>query len=114
VIDPIAPRYTCLQADRPLVKVSILGVTGIETVDAPLHPKDDKIGMKKVWLFLRLFIVTFPLLQLQRGPNVLIEQADAEQLAVADTVTLINWGNMTVKEKHVNASTKIVPNICSG
>lgn len=80
VIDPIAPRFTALEAGST-VPVLVKGVKE-ECIDVPKHPKNSDIGVKKVWV----------------GPRVLIDYADAEVLKEGENTTFINWGNMLIKK----------------
>ncbi|XP_063220918.1 bifunctional glutamate/proline--tRNA ligase isoform X1 [Bacillus rossius redtenbacheri] len=82
VIDPVAPRYTALEAEgRGTVPVLVEGVTE-EPQQVPRHPKSQEAGTKTVWV----------------GPRVLIDYADAEVLVEGENTTFINWGNLLVKK----------------
>ncbi|XP_044729967.1 bifunctional glutamate/proline--tRNA ligase isoform X2 [Chrysoperla carnea] len=78
IIDPIAPRYTALEFDNPVV-VNVEGAK-LEALSIPKHPKND-VGNKTVWV----------------GPRILIDLADAEQLKEGENATFINWGNLKIK-----------------
>lgn len=78
VIDPIAPRHTALA--KSTVAVFVEGVEFEEEIVVPLHPKNPEVGNKLIFI----------------GPNVVIEQEDAEQLVEGEFATFINWGNMLV------------------
>ncbi|KAK3924680.1 Bifunctional glutamate/proline--tRNA ligase [Frankliniella fusca] len=80
VIDPIAPRFTALEA-KDTVPVLVKGVKE-ECLEVAKHPKNPDIGVKKVWV----------------GPRVLIDYADAEVLKEGENTTFINWGNMLIKK----------------
>lgn len=80
MIDPIAPRFTALEAGST-VPVLVKGVKE-ECLDVPKHPKNPEVGMKKVWV----------------GPRVLIDYADAEVLKEGENTTFINWGNLLIKK----------------
>lgn len=80
VIDPIAPRYTALDFDRP-VPVLVKGVKE-EKVAVPKHPKNAEIGNKDTWL----------------GPKILIDRVDADTLKENENATFINWGNLLIKK----------------
>lgn len=59
-------------------------VAGVEEkmLQVPLHPKNENVGMKDVWI----------------GPNILIDRSDAEQLKENENATFINWGNLLIKK----------------
>ncbi|XP_058055585.1 bifunctional glutamate/proline--tRNA ligase [Anopheles bellator] len=80
VIDPIAPRYTALEAER---RVPVI-VAGVQpgTMQAAVHPKNAEIGQKTVHF----------------GPRVLIDLADAKELKEGENATFINWGNLMVRK----------------
>jgi bifunctional glutamyl/prolyl-tRNA synthetase len=80
VIDPIAPRYTALEKDNQIV-VNVKGAK-LESTQVPLHPKNNDVGMKTVWV----------------GPQVLIDYADAECLKEGENATFINWGNLMINK----------------
>lgn len=79
VIDPIAPRYTALETKT--VVVNVAGAK-LESIQVPVHPKNNDIGMKTVWL----------------GPQVLIDYVDAETLKEGENATFINWGNLKINK----------------
>ena len=79
VIDPIAPRFTALEAGST-VPVLVKGVKE-ECLTIPKHPKNVDVGTKNVWV----------------GPRVLIDYADAEVLKEGENTTFINWGNLLIK-----------------
>ncbi|XP_034232537.1 bifunctional glutamate/proline--tRNA ligase [Thrips palmi] len=80
VIDPVAPRFTALEAGST-VPVIVKGVKE-ECLEVAKHPKNADIGMKKVWV----------------GPRILIDYADAEVLKEGENTTFINWGNLIIKK----------------
>lgn len=80
VIDPIAPRFTALEAGST-VPVLVKGVKE-ECLEIPKHPKNPDVGVKKVWV----------------GPRILIDYADAEVLKEGENTTFINWGNLLIKK----------------
>lgn len=80
VIDPIAPRYTALESDNHVV-VKVAGAK-LEEVQVPVHPKFTEIGLKNIW----------------RGPEILIDYADAECLKEGENATFVNWGNLLIKK----------------
>lgn len=81
VIDPIAPRYTVLEANPVLVKVS---GAKLERVSVAAHPKNQSVGNKDIWL----------------SPEILIDYVDAETLIEGQNTTFINWGNLMIKKIH--------------
>lgn len=85
VIDPIAPRYTTILHNDPVV---------VNVKEAPeqsskvaKHPKNPEVGEKTVWT----------------GPRVLVDRIDAELFKPQDNVTFINWGNLIIEQvqRHV-------------
>lgn len=80
VIDPIAPRYTALDATQDLVKVTIKGTVNEEKSKVQLHPKDPTIGEKYVWY----------------SSEIYLEHADAAEMKKGDIVTFVNWGNLKI------------------
>ncbi|VDN04714.1 unnamed protein product [Thelazia callipaeda] len=80
VIDPIAPRYTALLAEKNPVQVTIIDNIIEESKEVSLHPKNIQNGTKTVWYSRKL----------------MIEEVDACEMNVGDTVTFINWGNMKI------------------
>lgn len=82
VIDPVAPRFTCILATNP-VKVKLLN--GPETPiveEKPKHKKNPDVGMKPV-----IF-----------ANAVLIDQEDAETLNEGEEVTFMDWGNVIISK----------------
>ncbi|XP_047994317.1 bifunctional glutamate/proline--tRNA ligase isoform X1 [Leguminivora glycinivorella] len=84
VIDPIAPRYTALEANP--VPVNLKGVSD-STLTVPLHPKNADVGSKVVWVSKRL----------------LIDQVDAKTLKEGENATFINYGNVMINKIHKSA-----------
>lgn len=82
VIDPIAPRYTALEADNHVV-VNVAGAKN-ETIEVPAHPKNESVGNKTVHL----------------SNQILIDYVDAELLKEGENATFINWGNLMIKKIH--------------
>ncbi|KAL1500993.1 hypothetical protein ABEB36_006400 [Hypothenemus hampei] len=80
VIDPIAPRYTTVDANDP-VTITVNGAKE-EPVIVPKHPKNSAVGTKEVWT----------------GPKILIDRADADSLKEGENATFINWGNLLIKK----------------
>jgi bifunctional glutamyl/prolyl-tRNA synthetase len=72
VIDEIAPRHTALlKANR--VVVNVKGQVTDESKDMPRHPKNEKLGTKKVWY----------------SSQIMIDEADALTVIENDTVTFM-------------------------
>uniref|UniRef100_H0V178 Glutamyl-prolyl-tRNA synthetase 1 n=1 Tax=Cavia porcellus TaxID=10141 RepID=H0V178_CAVPO len=90
VIDPVAPRYVAL-LKKEAVPVNIPEAQE-EMKEVARHPKNPEVGLKPVWY----------------SSRVLIEGADAQTLAEGETVTFINWGNISITSIHKNADGKIV------
>lgn len=88
VIDPVAPRYTALEANNRIV-VNVAGVTKAEAIQVAAHPKNPDVGQKTVWI----------------GPRILIDYVDAEVLKEGENATFINWGNLLIKKVHKNGQT---------
>lgn len=89
VIDPIAPRYWAIAEDK-MVAVT---VTGRDTDAAvaetkPLHKKNPEVGEKK----------------LVYSSNLIMEQDDAKTFGDNEEITAMDWGNVFVSEKKVNAA----------
>ncbi|XP_063387259.1 bifunctional glutamate/proline--tRNA ligase isoform X3 [Cydia fagiglandana] len=82
VIDPIAPRYTALEANP--VPVNLKGVRADSTLTVPLHPKNADVGSKLVWISKRL----------------LIDEVDARTLKEGENATFINYGNVMIDKIH--------------
>ncbi|XP_045537763.1 bifunctional glutamate/proline--tRNA ligase [Papilio machaon] len=89
VIDPIAPRYTALEANP--VPVNLKGVTGRTALTVPLHPKNSDIGTKTVWV----------------TPRLLIDQVDAASLKKGENATFINYGNIMIDKIHKGEDGKV-------
>ncbi|KPJ01475.1 Bifunctional aminoacyl-tRNA synthetase [Papilio xuthus] len=89
VIDPIAPRYTALEANP--VPVNLKGVSGRSPLTVPLHPKNPDVGTKTVWVTSRL----------------LIDQADAAVLKQGENATFINYGNVKIDKIHKGEDGKV-------
>lgn len=82
VIDPIAPRFTALEeSNHVLVKVA---GAKLDHLIVARHPKNAEVGNKTVTV----------------GPEVLIDQADAEVLKEGENATFINWGNVMINKIH--------------
>ncbi|KAL4237700.1 hypothetical protein ACF0H5_002415 [Mactra antiquata] len=78
VIDPVVPRYTALLKSEAVV-VNVKGATE-GSKDVPKHPKNEEIGMKKIYYSSKLYI----------------DGADADVINEGEIVTFINWGNLKI------------------
>jgi len=87
IIDPVAPRYTALEKSAT-ARVLIRGVQEKKTT-AALHPKNEAVGNKDVWI----------------SDKVLIDSADVDSLRVGENATFINWGNIKISniKRYVSA-----------
>ncbi|VDM24589.1 unnamed protein product [Toxocara canis] len=92
VIDPVAPRYTALSTDESLVPVVVQGQMSAESKQVSLHPKRTDIGEKSIWYSGKVFV----------------EEVDAREMKPGDTVTFINWGNMSIVDVRKDASGRVV------
>ncbi|XP_017463872.1 PREDICTED: bifunctional glutamate/proline--tRNA ligase-like, partial [Rhagoletis zephyria] len=90
VIDPIAPRYTALNYENRVV-INVEGAKK-ETVEVPVHPKNESLGKKTV---------TF-------GPRVYIDYEDAVTLKEGENATFINWGNLLIKKVYRDSNEKVI------
>jgi len=81
VIDPIAPRYTAIDAIKK-VPFHLKDVKSESVKKAQLHPKLNQLGQKDVKCTNKIWL----------------ELSDAELIADGEEVTLINWGNAIVEK----------------
>ena len=91
IIDPVAPRYTALEKGAT-ARVLVRGIQEKKTT-AALHPKNETVGSKDVWI----------------SDQILIDLADVDLLRVGENATFINWGNIKIS----NISRYISPTFCS-
>ncbi|KAL3993914.1 proline--tRNA ligase [Acanthocheilonema viteae] len=80
VIDPVAPRYTALACAENLVQVTVMDNLVEESKKVSLHPKNAEVGTKIVWY----------------SKKMLVEEVDAREMKIGDSVTFINWGNVKI------------------
>ncbi|KAI1452876.1 glutamyl-tRNA synthetase [Annulohypoxylon moriforme] len=83
IVDPVAPRHTAI-LKKDHVKVTVTGddvPAEPRSEDKPLHPKDPKIGTKKVAF----------------SKELILDQADAQLFKDGEEITLMQWGNAFVK-----------------
>lgn len=84
VIDPIAPRYTCVSKESACRLFIENGPSPVEARSQPLHPKND-VGSKATIY----------------GQELLIEREDAVEIQEGEKITLMKWGNAIVSKKVV-------------
>ncbi|OQO15210.1 hypothetical protein B0A48_00593 [Cryoendolithus antarcticus] len=80
-IDPVAPRYTAVIADKR-VPCTVSGVEGVTEEQREVHAKNAELGKKKVVF----------------SKSVILDQADAASFAQDEEITLMNWGNAYVRK----------------
>ena len=81
-IDPVAPRHTAIFQGHA-VKATVRGARLTPyTEDKPKHGKNSEVGTKKV----------------AYSDEILIEQADAQNFAQEEEITLMSWGNAIVRK----------------
>lgn len=89
IIDPVCPRHTAVEVEG-MVPVSMAGAPDPpETIEVPKHLKHPPAGIK---------------LQI-RSTKVLLDQADAVDLAEGEEATMMAWGNAVFEKKLVDGST---------
>lgn len=86
VIDPIAPRYTCIGKDTACKLIIENGPEPVEARSQPLHPKNNEVGTKATIY----------------GKELWIEYDDAIDIVEGEKVTLMKWGNVTISKKVVD------------
>lgn len=89
VIDPIAPRHTAVERDNSVI-VNVPGLKE-EELQVAVHPKNPNLGSRKVLV----------------GPQLLVDQADAQVMKVGENVTFIGLGNLKIKEVSRSADGKV-------
>ena len=82
ILDPIVPRYTVINADSKVVLTLTNGPTSFEKKEVPKHKKNPALGNKAVYY----------------TPKVYLETLDAQSISLNEEVTLMDWGNVIVKE----------------
>ena len=80
-IDPVAPRHTAINKSNSVIAVVKGAPATPYAEDKPKHIKNPSLGNKKVCY----------------GPQILIEQEDAQSFAQEEEITLMNWGNAIVR-----------------
>lgn len=88
IIDPIAPRYTCIGKDTAC-KLIIENVSvATEARSQPLHPKNPAVGSKAVIY----------------GRECYIERDDAQDIQEGEKITMMKWGNVVITKKVAEGS----------
>jgi len=88
VIDPIAPRYTCVGLDSACKLIIENGPSPVEARSQPLHPKNNAVGSKAVIY----------------GRELWIERDDASDIFEGEKITLMKWGNALITKKVVEGN----------
>ncbi|GAW14428.1 hypothetical protein ANO14919_038300 [Xylariales sp. No.14919] len=84
-IDPVAPRHTAIAADD-VVYCDVVHRDGAPldaaVLDVPKYVKNPSLGTRKV----------------KTGKTIILEQSDAQSVEIGEVITLMNWGNATVRD----------------
>lgn len=80
VIDPVAPRYTAVDASKN-IHIKVLNVNE-SSMQVAKHPKNSDVGDKTIWI----------------APTLIVDEIDAVEFKANENVTFINWGNLTINE----------------
>lgn len=80
VIDPVAPRHTAVEKKNSVV-VEVPGLKE-EKLQVAVHPKNTSLGTRDLFV----------------GPQLLVDQADAQTMKVGESVTFIGLGNLKIKD----------------
>lgn len=91
LIDPVVPRFVALE-EKQLVKASIANAPPAEERQVPKHKKNPDLGTKATVY----------------DSQILLEQADAASFEENEEVTLMDWGNVYVRAKHLDAQGGVV------
>jgi glutamyl-tRNA synthetase len=84
-IDPVAPRHTAIAAADAVYCDVVSGdgaPVGSTVLDVPKYVKNPSLGTRKI----------------KTANRIVIEQFDAQSFAVGEEVTLMNWGNVIVRD----------------
>ncbi|KAF0685416.1 Aste57867_22682 [Aphanomyces stellatus] len=93
IIDPIAPRFFALDATRAVgLKVLGLPFEGVQGFPTALHPKNAEMGNNIKRL----------------SSDLLVERDDANLFVVGEDVTLMRYGNVTIKAIHKSNEGEII------
>lgn len=82
-IDPVAARYTAVDATNKVTCTVIGAPEGVRTEDKAVHAKNASLGTKKVVY----------------SKNIILDQEDARSFGDNEEITLMNWGNAIVRKK---------------
>lgn len=82
VIDPVCPRYTCVNKDTACVLNVVNGPSPVQIRQQPLHPKNEAVGKKAV----------------SYGQKLWIEYDDAKDIVEKEKITLMKWGNCIIEK----------------
>lgn len=86
LLDPVVPRFTAIE-EKDMVPCTIQGVNGVEERQLPKHKKNAEVGTK---------VTVF-------DSPIFIEQQDAKTFEDQEEITLMDWGNVYVRQKKTNA-----------
>lgn len=86
ILDPVVPRFTAIE-EKGMVKCTIKGVERHEEKEMPKHKKNPDVGMKTTVF----------------DSIVFVEQTDAQAFEDNEEITLMDWGNVFVRSKKVDA-----------
>ncbi|XP_022104839.1 bifunctional glutamate/proline--tRNA ligase-like [Acanthaster planci] len=90
VIDPKVPRFSAV-VKAEAVPITVIGA--VEDVkEVAKHPKNESVGMKRVWY----------------SSKVMIDQEDAAILKEGEVVTFVNWGNIIINQISKDSSGKVI------
>lgn len=86
LLDPVVPRFVALD-EAKLVKATLANAPPAEERAVPRHKKNAELGTKTTVF----------------DKDIFIEQADAASFGDNEEVTLMDWGNAIVRQKHLAA-----------
>ena len=84
LLDPVVPRFVAL-SENQLVKATIQGAPPAHEKQVPRHKKNAELGVKTTVYDSHIFL----------------EQADAASFGDNEEITLMDWGNVIVRNKSV-------------
>jgi glutamyl-tRNA synthetase len=88
IIDPICPRFSAVSLEKVSKLLITNGPTEPEAVTVDQNKLNKALGSRPLW----------------RTSHVLIEFDDADTLLkIGERVTLMNWGNVLIQTKEVQA-----------
>jgi glutamyl-tRNA synthetase len=82
IIDPVAPRYAAVDKESPCIVNVLDGPAAPFSKEILLHKKNPSVGTKNTIFSNRL----------------LIDQRDAKDITPNEEITMMDWGNMIVKD----------------